>query len=210
MSQMPRWSAEELAAYQQRQRSAGAGATSRDGATPEGRNVAPAPAVLDVIGIDPGVTTGFAVWSVDAMKLLRVESMGIVRAMREVAAIARAHADGQLFVIFEDARKRRRFDVADREEQGYRAGARREGVGSVKRDSSIWEEFLLDIGVPFKARAPMSTKWSAERFRRATKWEARTNEHGRDAAMIVQGLNRPMVLSMIEHYKLAIAAGEPP
>lgn len=165
--------------------------------------------MLQVIGIDPGVTTGFALWDAIAMNFVRIESMSIIQAMRAVESVrTAAPEEDQLFVIFEDARKRKRFDKADKEEEGYKKGARREGVGSVKRDSSIWQEFLLDIGVPFKARTPMATKWKAEHFRRLTKWEGRTNEHSRDAAMIVNGLNVPMVRSMLTTYKQTLTAGK--
>lgn len=202
MTNVLRWTEEDLAAYERRQRTAGAGAGER--ATPKKcRIAAPAPAVLQVIGIDPGVMTGFALWDAIAMKFVRIESMGIIQAMRTVDKVRALHATepDQLFVMFEDARLRKRFDKADQEEEGHRKGARREGVGSVKRDSSIWEEFLRDRDIPFKARRPMNTKWSADHFRRATKWEGRTNNHNRDAAVIVHGLNRPMVLSLIAHYR---------
>ena len=200
MTNTLRWTEEDLAAYEQRQRTAGAGA--KELAPLDRRSTdPPAPAVLHVIGIDPGVTTGFALYDAVAMKLERVESMGILRAMREVAAVKQSLEAGELFVIFEDARKRKRFDKADKEEDGYKKGARREGVGSVKRDSSIWEEFLLELGVPFKARIPMATKRNADHFQRLTKWTGRTNEHARDAAMIVFGLNASMVRSMLTTYK---------
>jgi predicted RNase H-like nuclease (RuvC/YqgF family) len=52
-----------------------------------------------VIGIDPGVTTGFAVWDALSRKLLRVESHSILKAHREVLFLMGA------LVIFEDARK---------------------------------------------------------------------------------------------------------
>lgn len=204
MTKALRWTEEDLAAFEQRKKTAGVGASER---AVSGRVSAPAPAVLWAIGIDPGVKTGLAVWDVMAMHFERIESMSIVRAMREVAAIKAARRDGELFVMFEDARKRKVFNAAD--DRSKKPGVR-EGVGSVKRDSAIWEEFLLDLGVPYKARAPMATKWSADQFRRTTKWERQTSEHARDAGMIVYGLNAPMVLSMMTHYRQAIEAGRKP
>jgi hypothetical protein len=109
--------------------------------------------------------------------------------------------DGDLaggIVIFEDARQRRWFGSRDRNQIKYGAGVR-EGVGSVKRDCLIWEEFLLDLGVPFIARSPKSgsTKKNARHFEVLTGWKARTNEHARDAALIVYGLNTPMVTGLV-------------
>ena len=66
---------------------------------------------------------------------------------------------------------------------------RLQGVGSVKRDASIWEGFLSDLGVWFEMVAPKRnvTKISHESFVNITKWKGRTNEHKRDAAMLVFG-----------------------
>ena len=66
---------------------------------------------------------------------------------------------------------------------------RRQGAGSVKRDSQIWEDFLSDNGIRFEMRAPKNntTKLSADVFKALTKWPKRTNSHERDAAMLVFG-----------------------
>jgi hypothetical protein len=139
-----------------------------------------------VVGIDPGVTTGFAMWDARSRALIVVTSYGIVRAMREVQALAPQTP----LVIFEDARKRTWFSNRDENQKKYGAGVR-EGAGSVKRDSSIWEEFLVDCGVPFKSKTP-GTKRNAPYFEQLTGWRAQTNQHARDAALIVYGLNLPM------------------
>ena len=64
-----------------------------------------------------------------------------------------------------------------------------QGVGSVKRDASIWEDYLTDLGIEFEMVAPKRnvTKLSQDRFKAMTGWKNRTNEHGRDAAMLVFG-----------------------
>ena len=64
-----------------------------------------------------------------------------------------------------------------------------QGVGSVKRDASIWEAYLTDLGVWFEMVAPKRnlTKITHETFVNMTKWKGRTNEHKRDAAMLVFG-----------------------
>jgi hypothetical protein len=64
-----------------------------------------------------------------------------------------------------------------------------QGAGSVKRDCNIWEEFLTEKRIPFEAVAPKHnvTKLRADAFRNITRWEGRTNEHERDAAMLVYG-----------------------
>ena len=139
-----------------------------------------------LIGIDPGVNTGTAIWDTWT-KELQVDSMTILQAMRWVELAYCKHGT-RLFVIFEDARKRKWFGHMDREQKAYGAGVR-EGVGSVKRDCAIWEEFLKGLGVPFEMRYPSATKMKAEPFDRLTGLTGRTNEHARDAGMIVFGIN---------------------
>ncbi|WP_316619851.1 hypothetical protein [Psychrobacter sp. ANT_WB68] len=67
--------------------------------------------------------------------------------------------------------------------------ARLQGAGSVKRDAKIWEDWCKehDYEVVFVKPMGKGLKKSAEDFKRITKWEGRTNEHSRDAAMIVFG-----------------------
>ena len=64
------------------------------------------------------------------------------------------------------------------------------GAGAAKRDAKIWEEFLQDYGIPYEAHKPQArgTKWSAETFANVTGYKGRTNEHNRDAALLVYGI----------------------
>jgi hypothetical protein len=139
-----------------------------------------------LIGLDPGVSTGLAVWDLATQRLTAVETLAIHVAMDTV----RSHlaADMLAGVRFEDARQRTWFGGADARTARSGAGIR-EGVGSVKRDCTIWQDLLGELGVPFDAVKPAagSTKWSAAQFRSATGWTARTSEHGRDAALLVYG-----------------------
>jgi hypothetical protein len=131
------------------------------------------------IGIDTGKTTGFAVWDDKHTMLLAVETYAIHGAMEEV--LRYRSLTGSIFVRFEDARKRNWFGKAGREQL--------QGAGSIKRDCTIWEDFLTDKNIPFEAVAPSRniTKLSAEQFKRITGWRNKTNEHSRDAAMLVFG-----------------------
>ncbi len=134
---------------------------------------------MKAVGIDPGVHTGFAVWDIEARKLLAVLSLSIHVALARVLEINRS---GDLsHVVFEDARLRTYFGDSGRE--------RWMGAGSVRRDSQIWAEALADAGITNRAVSPKDkgAKYSAEAFRRLTGWQEKTNEHGRDAAILIYG-----------------------
>lgn len=90
---------------------------------------------------------------------------------------------GQLLKIrIEDARLRRWFGKTSREVL--------QGAGSIKRDCKIWEEFFELHDLPFEFVAPKNnkTKLDAKLFSNMTGCKLRTNEHERDAAMLVYGL----------------------
>lgn len=138
------------------------------------------------IGIDTGVTTGFCIWNSGGKFLRYLGSMPIHRAMKEVEEWNR-FVPGQIFIRIEDARKRK-WIPPQKNEKAERG--RREGAGSVKRDAQIWEAFLKDLGVAYELVAPNNnkTKVTADYFRKLTGYTERTNEHERDAAMLVFGL----------------------
>ena len=132
------------------------------------------------IGIDCGTTTGYAIWDAAERRFLDVTSMKIHTAMdnirmleKEVLAIT--------MIRVEDARLRKWFGKAGPEQL--------QGAGSIKRDCTIWFDFLTSIGAKFEMVAPKNnrTKMKAEAFRQITKWQHSTNEHARDAAMLVYG-----------------------
>lgn len=138
---------------------------------------------MTLIGIDTGVHTGFAVYDTDLKALIYVKEYPIHRAMD---LVKRLFDDGSdIKVRFEDARKRTWFGYHTAKEDR----ARLQGAGSVKRDCQIWEDYLTDLRIPFEMVAPKNnaTKLTAEQFRRITGYEGKTNEHGRDAAMLVYG-----------------------
>jgi hypothetical protein len=134
-----------------------------------------------IVGIDPGVSTGFAVWNKAARQLVDVRTLGIIDAMVRVRLM---HDMGSLHsVVFEDARLRSWFGSKGREAL--------QGAGSIKRESGIWEEFLTGLtGIPFKPVSPLAkgAKLDAVKFAKLTKWTGRTSEHSRDAAMLILGL----------------------
>lgn len=136
------------------------------------------------IGIDTGVNTGFAMTINSELK--EVSTIKIHKALEYVKNM-KSHADSigkKLIVYIEDARKRS-HDPKDK-----RAMFKMQGVGSVKRDAKIWEDFLKDEKIDFVLVDPKrnKTKLNADKFKLYTKWEARTSEHSRDACMLIFGM----------------------
>lgn len=133
-----------------------------------------------LIGIDAGVNTGFAK-SYDG-ELMEVKSYSIIEAMESVEfTINHARQHGHHLTIYIEDARQRKWVTGGREKL--------QGVGSVKRDCGIWEEFCVHYNVDFELVAPKNnrTKLTAEQFKKLTGWQHRTSEHGRDAAMLIWG-----------------------
>ncbi|MEA1228786.1 hypothetical protein ODQ17_05365 [Acinetobacter sp. IRS14] len=143
-----------------------------------------------LIGVDTGVHTGFAV-AFDKGKggqLHEVETLTITLAMNKVLELAGEYGKENLMLFIEDARLRTWFGNADARQARSGAGVR-EGIGSVKRDAQIWEQWCIEQGLKYKMIHPAAnkTKTDAKYFLKLTGWAKRTNEHARDAAMLVFG-----------------------
>ena len=90
----------------------------------------------------------------------------------------------------EDARKRKWF--------GPRSQEKQQGAGSVKRDCSIWEDFLTEINknsenkITFEMLHPIkgATKLNKEMFQKITGITSATSEHARDAFMLVYNFKK--------------------
>lgn len=137
-----------------------------------------------IVGIDPGVNTGLAVWDSSARQFLDIRCSGIVNAMDYLRRLREERKIS--LVVFEDARQRKWIP---REKDLAEFRGRAMGAGSVKRDSAIWEEWCITNRIDFVATPPRQgmTKLTDLYFRGLTGYDRRTNEHGRDAAMLVFG-----------------------
>lgn len=134
-----------------------------------------------LIGIDPGVKTGLCVWTRETKHIRHVSASMIHEAMEAVKFWVTS-CPGKVFIRLEDARKRTWFGESGREQL--------QGAGSIKRDCKIWEDYLRSIDAKYELVAPKSnkTKVDAKNFKMISKYEGSTNEHSRDAAMLVIGL----------------------
>ena len=136
------------------------------------------------VGIDPGVNTGLAVWDTVSRSFLDIRSSGIVDAMEY---LRRLHSERAIsLVVFEDARQRKWIP---REKDLKEFKGRAMGAGSVKRDCTIWEEWCKVHRIECVKTPPRAgmTKLTDTYFQGLTGYDRRTNNHGRDAAMLVFG-----------------------
>ena len=119
------------------------------------------------VGIDTGTNTGLAVWDSSAKKLLYCETLKLHMALWKVKDLYDTYGD--ITVYFEDARQRKWIP---KDPSFSRMKGRLQGAGSVKRDSSIWEDFCKDLGCKYVAVPPKNnlTKASEEFFKAVTKW----------------------------------------
>lgn len=128
------------------------------------------------VGIDTGVNTGFAVWDSKQRSLLQVCSLPIHKAMERVRSLYDEYKAGigdKVIVRVEDPRQRTWFGTERMSREMERK--KLQGVGSVKRDASIWDDYLKELGVEYEMVAPKRnvTKLTQERFRALTGWQNR-------------------------------------
>lgn len=147
--------------------------------------------ILYIVGVDPGTDTGVAVKDLRTDRITELESMAIHNAMDFVES----YADMALIIV-EDARKW----------NGYTKGmpfgkmsAKAQGAGSVKRDCSIWDDFLKDREAYYVMVPPAAKGGKIDHglFKRITGWEGRANQHKRDAAMLILGYSQRDVETII-------------
>lgn len=135
-----------------------------------------------LIGIDTGVKTGYAVAHDlgNGGQLEEVQTLSITQAMDRVKQLAEQYGKENMKLYIEDARKRT-FVTGGREKL--------QGVGSVKRDALIWEDWCKEQEFHYLMVEPKAntTKLKADQFKKRTGWTKRTSEHARDAAMLVFG-----------------------
>ena len=147
----------------------------------KGRVKSKATGVYCAIGIDPGVSTGFAVM-IDG-KLVQVMSRMAVDAEYAVLNMRNRMLEaGKTFHVYvEDTRKLRL-------PKALQSKGRDRGAGSVGRDMGRWQEYLKYHNIPHTMCGLVPKEYRTmtdEQFRKKTGWDKRTNDHGRCAAGLI-------------------------
>jgi len=146
------------------------------------------------IGIDPGTNTGYAVYDRSIKQMTVVKTVKIHQAMLAILVLFKQCNENEMLVVVEDARQVEYFIHEDK----------LEGTASVKRDSQIWHDYLTEHKIPFMMVRPNPkiTKLKAHVVRAASGWTEPTNEHNRDAVMLVTGVSYTPEQVAEQHEKL--------
>ena len=140
---------------------------------------------LYCIGIDTGVNTGIAIWSRDAKAYTYIATTTIDFAMEIIGGLINSVGSEKIFIKIEDARLRKKYG-----KNAFRNEVL-QGVGSVKRDAKIWDDYLKRIKANYLmvSHSSGNTKLTKEQFSRLTGYSEKTSNHSRDAAMLVYKIN---------------------
>lgn len=139
---------------------------------------------IQVIGIDPGVSTGFARFNTPA-GFTELCTLGMYHAQERILDIVERYGADYVLVCIEDCRLRKWVDPSLGKE-------RLRGIGSVERDCSLWQEFCERQGLAFVLVAPMAinTKMDKWEFAVVHDYPLDTSNHARDAGVLAKKYHR--------------------
>ena len=154
------------------------------------------------LGIDPGKNTGFAVWMRKPKtqwftEITTTDFHGAIEKIQEFQLVIAPQQDMRLVVVIEAANLNKSVHpsllnmiTGTADEKLRRVLKIAQDVGGIRRECELligWCERQKITTIAAKPTAQSLTKLDAEKFNRLTGWTQRTNEHSRDAAMLVWG-----------------------
>ena len=131
-------------------------------------------AALKVIGIDPGVHTGVALYDRGSKKVEEAKTLDFWSALDFVCTFSK----NEIAVVIEDPNLNRPTFLKHGQEGREKIS---QNVGSNKAEARLLIDGLRKMGYVVRTEKPMSSKWTAEQVKRHTGYEARCSEHARDA-----------------------------
>lgn len=140
------------------------------------------------VGIDPGQTTGIAVW--DGKKIVK-DSCPFFGAIEIIDTWWQFHAP-HIQVVIEDPNLNRptfnRYQGKMDTKTILSMQKIAQNVGMNKRDAQLIIEYCERHFVPYRIVKPTTAKWDAKMLKALTGITDRTNQHVRDAIKLVYGL----------------------
>ena len=167
-------------------------------------SMAPIPKMGTIhIGIDPGRNTGFAVWlkkigqRAHFQEVCAMDFWKVINRLEEFLHVISKQWDMRLVVTIEASYLNKSIHASSMqhisgtpEQKLSRLLSVAQDVGSMKRETTLLIAWLADNGIQTIEVRPSktsNTKMTAARFNQLTGWKAKSNVHGRDAAMLVWG-----------------------
>lgn len=144
------------------------------------------------IGIDGGVSNGFAVWNKTRRELVIIETLSFwdcIDRIGDFYDLCRKE-NIVLTVVVEDVEMNRPTFARENTNEKMMQKIS-QNVGGVKAYTRLIIEWCERKNIPVIKMRPSkksATKLSAETFNKITGWEGKTSQHGRDAGMMVYAL----------------------
>lgn len=135
------------------------------------------------IGIDPGASTGLAVWCILTSQLEVVETTTFWQAYN---TIRKSFDPGNTIIVIEDPSKNKPVfghNESDRKKRERIA----QNVGANKREAQLLIDGFERLGYTVQAVQPHTAKWDARTFKNLTRYKNICSQHARDAAKLVYG-----------------------
>lgn len=146
---------------------------------------------MNIIGIDTGTKTGFC--HLYNGEICQLKTYNIIKAQAEVLHIHQSQKD--IVIAIEDTRKRKWVtdDIGNE---------RLKGVGSVNRDSAIWQEFCEFYDIAYLLIAPAYLigllKMPVNDFTLFSGWQGKSSEHSRDAFVLADKVNKLIIKGYLQ------------
>lgn len=140
------------------------------------------------IGLDPGQSTGVAIWDSSKKEFLTIRTCDFWDAISVLMDAKDRHIDLMVTLENPDANKpvfRGKF--AAHVDNNRKMDKIAQNIGSNKRDGQLLAEFCANAEIPVVLVTPTKGKYTRETFEKLTKYTKPTSQHGRDAAMLVWG-----------------------
>lgn len=145
---------------------------------------------ITYIGIDPGVNTGFAVYESKSKKILELYTTDFWGCTGAINTLFERLGYGMVVVI-EDPNLNKSIhwnQIPDIKKLGINGQCKfAQNVGMNKKEADLIIKYLKLKGIPHKAIKPTASKKDAIYVKRVTGYKGSTNEHTRDAIMLVFG-----------------------
>ncbi len=140
------------------------------------------------IGIDPGVSTGVCVYDAQTRLITRLQTLSFWPLIDFIATWHKQEGE-RLTVIVEDPNLNPAMHWNQKKDvKGFNAATKvAQNVGMNKKEAELIIEFLKRNKINCKAIKPTARKVKEDYFKQLSGYGRQTNQHERDAAMLVIG-----------------------